>query len=293
MAHPRAQQARELWRHAEPVHAVTYFSAEPLSALRSAGYKGFWMGYFAGRAAPLGPASPELVRALFHNFSADHVARSLPDAWAFAPPAAALAARVDGSVAALLRMLGERLDERAVGRAAELALRAAESAPVEGRALFAANRALPAPTEPLARLWHAATLLREHRGDGHVAALTAAGIGGREAHVLHALSSGTPASVYAAARHLDAEEWSALIDGLARRGLADPAAGLTEAGRELKERVEQQTDDLAASALAVLADEEVAELIALLRPVSAAVVASGDIPRKSPMGLDLGPRPAL
>lgn len=285
MTHPRAAQARTLWKLVEPVHAVTYFSPEPLAALRAAGYRGFWMGYFAGRAAPLGAASAELVHATFHNFAFAHVTRALPDAWSFAPPEAALDARREGCAATLTRHLGTGATE--LGPVADLATRAAVAAPMEGRALYAANRALPVPDEPVARLWHAATLLREHRGDGHVAALTAAGIGGREAHVLHAVATGTPASVYETARGFDDVEWTAVLDALRERGLVDGAGGLSDEGRATKRRVEEQTDDLAASALDPLGDEEVAELLALLRPVAAAVVAAGEIPAKSPMGLDL------
>lgn len=287
MAHPRARPARELWRLVEPVHAVTYFSPEPLAALREAGYRGFWMGYFAGRAAPLGRPSAELVHALFHNFSFAHVARAVPDAWGFAPPGAALDARLRGSVAALRRQIGSDADPAAIARAADLATRAAVSAPTEGRALYAANRALPVPDEPVARLWHAATLLREHRGDGHVAALTAAGVGGRASHVLHALATGTPAGVYATARGLDDDEWATVLAGLRERGLVGEDGGLSAAGRALKDGVEEVTDDLAATALEVLGDDDLAELLSALAPLRAAVVAAGDIPVRSPMGLDL------
>ncbi|MEV5001488.1 SCO6745 family protein [Nocardioides sp. LML1-1-1.1] len=283
MAHPRAAAAREVWTLAEPLHAVTYFSPEPLAALRSAGCRGFWMGYFAGRAAPLGAASPELVHALFHNFAFAQVARALPDAWSFATPAAALEARLTGSVATLARVLGDA----DVSRAADLAARAGTTAPLEGRALYAANRALPVPDAPLARLWHAVTLLREHRGDGHVAALTVAGVGGREAHVLHALATGTPVAVYETARSFTAEEWTSVLDGFRSRGLVDTSDALTTTGRTLKRTVEEQTDELAAPALDALTDDEVAELVALLRPLAAAVVAAGEIPAQSPMGLDL------
>lgn len=280
--------ARDLWMLLEPIHAVTYFSPEPLAGLKAAGYRGFWMGYFAGRAAPLGEASPELVHALFYNFTPEHVARALPSAWGFAPPAAALTARSEGSVLALERLLGSLVDGDRVARAADLALRAALSAPATGRPLFAANRALPVPTEPLARLWHAATLLREHRGDGHVAALLVAGVSGREAHVLHALASGTPAEVYAVARDLGAEEWDGLCSALRARGLVSSSdASLTAAGRAVKNVIEELTDHLAAPAYDALTDVECLELADLLRPLTAAVIASGDIPRKSPMGLDL------
>lgn len=277
--------ARELWTLLEPIHAVTYFSPEPLAALRTAGYRGFWMGYFAGRAAPLGAAGPELVHALFYNFTLEHVRRALPDAWTFAPPEAALRARQEGSSAALHRLAGHVHEDR-VERAAELAGRAARQGPAAGRALFAANSGLPEPTEPLARLWHAATLLREHRGDGHVAVLTAAGLSGREAHVLHALTTGTPAEVYAVARDLGEGEWRAICSALADRGLVRDGA-ITPLGEAVKAVVEEQTDRLAATAYACLSEAEVGELVTLLRPVTRAVIDGGDIPRKSPMGLDL------
>jgi hypothetical protein len=176
-----AELARRLWSRLEPIHVVTYFSPEVRAALSGAGYKGFWMGYFAGRAAPMGPVGPEVVFATFYNFSIAHVRRAIPDAWAFAPPSAALQAREQGSAAALRRAFAGKDLAGAVQTAAVLARAAAESAPMEGRVLFAANRALPWPAEPAAVLWQACTLLREHRGDGHVAALAAAGIGGPSA----------------------------------------------------------------------------------------------------------------
>src|SRR4051794_15537981 len=282
----RPLAARELWALLEPVHAVVYFSAEPLEALRVAGCRGFWMGYFANRSAPLGPVGAGLVPALFYNFSTERVARALPAAWDFTTPAAALEAREHGSVAALRRQLEAAADGREVERAGELAARAAAAAPVEGRPLYAANRALPEPSEPIARLWHAATLLREHRGDGHVAALMAAGIGGRESHVFHALASGTPRVVYTVARDFDDQEWGRHVAALTERGLAH-AEGLTDAGKALKAEIEQHTDQLAAPAYDALSDEELDELAAVLRPITRAVVAAGDLPLDSPMGLDL------
>jgi hypothetical protein len=282
----RSGRARELWGLLEPIHAVVYFCPEPLEAFRAAGYRGFWMGYFAGRSAPLGAVGAGVVHALFYNFSADRVARALPSAWEFAPPAVAVEVRQRGSVAALRRHLGDAADSPEVARAAELAARAAAAAPAEGRVLFAANRALPEPEDPLSRLWHAATLLREHRGEGHIAALMAAGIGGRESHVFHALSNGTPRAVYVVARDFDDEEWSHHVEQLRGRGLASDQ-GLTEAGTRLNAGIERRTDELAAPAYDVLSEDEQDELIRLLRPMTAAVARAGEIPLDSPMGLDL------
>jgi hypothetical protein len=279
--------ARRLWQRLEVIHAVTYFAPEATGALRGAGYRGFWMGYFAGRAAPLGAVGPEVVGALFYNFAPGRVSRALPDAWGFAPPDAALTARLDGSVAALRRSLGASAEERDIEAAAELASRAASSAPPEGRALYAANRALPWPEEPLAALWHAATLLREHRGDGHVATLTAAGVSGREANVIQAAAGITPREVFVAARDYDDTEWDQLVGGLARRGLLTVEGTLTPAGQRLKADIEQRTDTIALSAYEVLDDDEIGRLTGALTPLARAVLDSGDVPAITPIGVSL------
>ena len=279
--------ARRLWQRLEVIHAVTYFAPEATGALRDAGYRGFWMGYFAGRAAPLGAVGPDVVGALFYNLAPSRVARAIPDAWGFAPPAAALTARLEGSIAALHRVLGEAEGGPDVAAAAELATRAATSAPPEGRALYAANHALPWPDEPLAALWHAATLLREHRGDGHVAVLTAAGVSGREANVVQAAAGVTPREVLVAARDYADAEWNALAVGLARRGLLTVEGKLTPAGQRLKEDIERRTDTIALSAYEVLDDGEIDRLAAALTPLARAVLASGDVPAITPIGLSL------
>jgi len=276
-----------VWKRLEAIHAVTYFSPEPIAALADAGYRGFWMGYFAGRAAPLGAAPPEVVQALFFNFARSRVTRALPDAWALAGPEAALDARLTGSVAALRRALGDGVETAAVATAAELAGRAARSAPPEGRPLFAANLALAWPDEPLPALWQAATLLREHRGDGHVALLTAAGLSGRESNVLQAATGATPRQVLAVARDYDDPEWQELTEAMAVRGLLTPDGEATDAGRAIKQDIEDRTDELALAGYAELSDYELARLIDLLTPLARAVAATGDLPAMTPMGLTL------
>lgn len=280
--------ARDAWRLLEPLHAVVYFSPEPLAALDAAGYRGFWMGYFAGRAAPLGAVGAEVVHAAFYNFSFERVAKAVPAAWDFAPPEAALEARQAGAVAALRRHLAGLADGPGVARAAELAARAASAVPITGRVLGAANHALPWPDPPLARLWQAATVLREHRGDGHIAALLAAGIEGRESHVFHALASGAPRQTYTVARDFTDDEWNRLTNALRDKGLA-AAEGLTPDGVRIKAQIEEQTDRLAAPAYEALTDTERHDLIGALQPLAQAVVAAGEIPIDSPMGLDLRP----
>lgn len=248
------------------------------------GLRGFWMGYFAARSAPLGPVSPEVVTATFYNFSAAHVRRALPAAWGFTTPDATLGARERSAVSAL-RRYGLRDDDADVVVAADLLTAAARSAPPDGRPLFAANSALRWPDQPIARLWHATTLLREHRGDGHVATLVSSGVTGREANILHSAAGGVSEEFIKLSRRYDDEEWNLLRDGLVRRRLLAADGGLSAEGVTLKEHVETTTDTLALSALEVLGDAEIERLFRALTPITRLVVAGGDIPENTPMGL--------
>jgi hypothetical protein len=274
--------ARRFFDRFEPVHAVTYFSPESRAAFDGLGYRGFWMGYFAGRSAPLGVVPTEVVSAMFYNFAPSRVAKALPAAWEVAPPGSALRAREDSAVATLRRY---GLTDDGVRTAADLAAKAARHAPLDGRPLFAANAALPWPTGSLARLWHAATLLREQRGDGHVAVLASSGLSGRESNVLHAAAGRVPVEMIMRSRDYDEDQWRDYQNGLAERGLLDADGALTDAGRALKQHIEDTTDALSLSALDALDDAEVEELFRALTPISRVVVAVGDVPAATPMGL--------
>ncbi|WIX98433.1 MarR family transcriptional regulator [Amycolatopsis mongoliensis] len=270
MSHPEPV-ARRMYDLVEPIGLLPYFADESDEALMALGLRNPWDAYFAGRAAPLGRDVPaDVVHAIFYNFAPGEVARHLPKVWDLTTPEAALAARERGCVAGMRRILGELADDAGVARAGDLLLKAATSAPVEGRALYAALRARPVPQEPVARLWHAATLLREHRGDGHTAALLTEGIGGTEAHVLHALSVDLPAHEFGRVHHLPAAQLNAVIDGMRARGLVGSDGWLTAAGRATKERVEALTDRLAEAPYNALSPRELDRLIADLAPISAA-----------------------
>ncbi|MEW9555400.1 MarR family winged helix-turn-helix transcriptional regulator [Nonomuraea sp. NPDC050783] len=267
--HPQAKIHR-MFDLVEPIGTVT-FSEVANEAFLAVGMRNYWDGYFAGRAAPLGTVPAEVVHAVFYNFADGEVARHIPWVWGKITPQEAIAVREQGSTAALRQMIGELAGTPALARAADLATRAAVSAPIEGRPLYAGLRALDVPEEPVARLWHAATLLREHRGDGHNAALLAHGIGGTEAHVLMAVSLGMRAEEFGRIHHLPQARLSAVIDGLRRRGLLDAAGTFTDAGRQTKQRIEALTDELAAPVYDALSADELDELIARLEPIAAAV----------------------
>lgn len=275
--------ARRLYDRFEPVHAVTYFASEARAALDNLGYRGFWMGYFAARSAPLGQVAPEVVTAVFYNFPPARVAKALPAAWEIAGPQIALQAREDSAVAAL-RRYGLTNDED-VRTAARLASSAARQASLDGRPLFAANLALPWPTDPVAALWHATTLLREHRGDGHVAVLAAAGVSGRESNVLHCAAGAVPQDYMKRTRHYDDAEWRACEHSLVSRGLLGDDGSLTPPGRDLKNHIEATTDALALRAFDGLDDSEVEALFHALTPIARTVIAGGDMPAVTPMSL--------
>ena len=269
MPHPQPQVHR-MFELVEPIATVT-FTEVANEAFLAIGMRNYWDGYFAGRAAPLGLAPAEVVHAVFYNFADGEVARHIPWVWGKTTPEEAIAVRERGSAAALRQKIGELADSPDLLRVADLATRAAVSAPTEGRVLYAGLRTLDVPREPVARLWHAATLLREHRGDGHNAALVAHGIGGTEAHVLLALSWGMKAEEFGRIHHLPKAQLAAVVDHLRDRGLVNAAGGFTDAGRETKARIEALTDELAAPAYDVLNADELDELVTGLEPIAAAV----------------------
>jgi hypothetical protein len=266
--------ARRMFELVEPIGVIPYAADEPNEAMFALGFTNYWDTYFAGRAAPLGLVPAEVVHALFYNFAPGEVARHIPKVWRTTTPEAAIAARQAGCVNALRRILGDRVDAPVFARAAELLLDAATSAPFEGRPMYAALRAIPTPDDVVARLFHAASLLREHRGDGHIAALMSEAVGGLEAHVLYALHMGMPAEKFGRIHHLPAAQLNAVIEGLRIRGLIGDDGRLTEQGRAVKQRVEDLTDDLAAMPYESLEPEELDELMTALEPLAALLVAA-------------------
>lgn len=277
--------ARRMWPAFETYHAHVYFVPEAVAAYRNLGLKGGWMGYFASRSAALGPASPELVTAVFFNFNPAMVARALPDAWALASPADVLAARLRTVDEALRRLIPEHIGTPAEAEAAALAREATEATALAGRPLFAGLRAQPWPDGPHLALWHACTMLREHRGDGHVAALTAAGLDGCEAHVTVTGTGAVPRETLQSNRKWSDEEWAAAGERLRSRGLLDGSGALTDAGRALREAVEMSTDNAAEAPWRALGPERTERLLELLTPMAKAINAAGGVPVPNPVGV--------
>jgi hypothetical protein len=276
--------ARRLWALGEPFHALIYFAAECRAAGEAAGLTGFWQTYFAFRAAPLGPVGPEVVTATFANFEPGFVARRVPAVWDAVRPADALAARLAGVDAAARRIFGaDWAESPEVAEAAQLAGAAAAAVDLPGRPLAAANTGLPVPEQPHLALWQALTTLREHRGDGHVAALVIREIDGPGAHVLAAAAGRSTREWLQRARGWDDAAWDDAAARLAARGWLD-GDELSAEGLTIVAGVEADTDRLALRSWQGLGDVGCDRLAELLLPVRRAVVAAGEWPAHNPIG---------
>ncbi|WP_031076853.1 SCO6745 family protein [Streptomyces sp. NRRL WC-3742] len=263
LVHP----ARALWWLFEPVHAVTYFLPEGKAALEDAGLHGSWRGYFAARSAPLGAVDAPPVIAAFFNFAPSMVERALPQVWTYAGPEEALAARLKGAAASLARLL-EHVDREQIELATDTLEQAAARLDCAGRVLAAANAALPRPTGLYERLWQAATVMREHRGDGHVAALVAAGLDGCEALVVRCAMD-VRREMLQPLRGWTDEEWEAAAGRLVERGWLTEHGTVTELGRIRHQGLEAATDLAAARVWEDYPRAELDRLAAALKPISA------------------------
>src|SRR6201995_6092656 len=272
-----ATDARRMFELLEPICLVTFMADECNQEMAALGHRTYWDGYFASRAAPLGRVPAHVVHAAFYSFADGEAARHIPSAWETIPPEASIAARLRGSAASLRRILGDELaSSPGLTRAADLTTKAATSPPTEGGMMGAGMRSVPVPSDPVARLWHSATMLREHRCDGHIAALVGERIGGTESHVLSALDMGIhPPESFGRVHHLPKKRLGEVMDGLRRRGVVAADGYFTDAGRATKHRIEDLTDELAAPPYEALSPAELDELIAELEPITAILVAAG------------------
>ncbi|KAA0021703.1 SCO6745 family protein [Antrihabitans cavernicola] len=278
-----AQYAGKHARAFESYHALGYFAPEVAEHLIAAGLRGSRMCYFASRSAPMGAVGAGVVAATFYNFNPDLVAKSIPDAWTFATPQAITEARYAGIDAALRRVLGpDHIASPDLAEAAEIAAIAADAATPEGRSLYAAHAQLPRPSEPHMSLWHSFTLLREFRGDGHLAALLAVGLGGIEALITHsATGAGFTEQTAKTLRGWSDEQWNDAVAGLRDRDILDGSGSLTELGTEIRNAAEDLTDDLALAPWSELGDDGLRRLAELYRPIGGTIMKSGIFPREA------------
>lgn len=268
--------ARKTWRTLEPVHGAIYFVPEAAEEYAAVGIDDRMRGYFASRSAAMGAVTAEVVVATFFNFDPALVRRSMRGVWDEVTPATILAARLRAADRMLRRLAPQAIDAADTVEAAALARLAAEAAcqMPEGRPLFAGHASLDWPEEPHLVLWHAQTLLREFRGDGHVIALAAAGLDGCEALVTHATAGDVSADTLRATRQRSGEDWLAAEERLRSIGWLDPDLAFTDLGRERRAAIEALTDELAAAPYDAIGVDGCARLRELVRPTSRAMTAA-------------------
>jgi hypothetical protein len=274
--------ARSAHNATNSLHSLSYFVPETEQYLTGAGLRAGRMCYFAGRAAPMGAVGAGVVTATFYNFSPGLVARSIPAAWELASPQVVAGARLAAVDAALTRLLGPDVIASADMITLAALLRDAVSAcRPEGRPLYAGHADLAWPEAPHLVMWHAVSLLREHRGDGHSSALACAGLSGIEALITHTASGkGFLPEFARASRGWSQDEWDSGVIGLAARGLLDDDGALTPAGQALRAQVEDQTDQLAAAPWQYLGEERTGEVVRIGKAMTRAVATAGAFPRE-------------
>ncbi|MFF2960120.1 hypothetical protein ACFVT1_14730 [Streptomyces sp. NPDC057963] len=274
---------RTLWLRTEPLHAVIYFDEECRGLGRSVGLKGFWMGYFATRTAPMGPVRPEAATAVLAVFAPGMVARALPAAWRIVAPETLIELRARLAARALRRLV-PGIDTLA-GQLAPPLTAMVEDASALARPLFAANRPLCDRADPVERLWQLTTALREFRGDAHAAALADHGLDAPEALVLAAATGRVPREGIQLDRGVSDTQWLDAEERLRSRGMIDAESAATARGREERDLVEDTTDRLAARLLRPLADSTADALLAALEVPARQVVAAKLLPFPNPIGL--------
>ncbi len=275
------EQVRAVHTVTELVHAIAYLCPEVQDEFEALGLEPRGQGYVAGRAAPFGPVGPEVAIATFYNFNPALHRYALPAAWDIASPAEVLAARFRG-----IQAVYERVDAPTEGldELTDLALRAADGLDLAGRPLAAANAGVELPEQPFARAWQALTVLREHRGDGHIAALVVAELGPVDALALYAAWQSTVSDRFLkASRGWDEDVWAAAEERLRDRGWMADDGTLTEEGERERNAVEEMTDRLAAAPYEQLGRDATERLFDLARPLAQALNDNGGYKRPAPM----------
>jgi hypothetical protein len=267
--------ARKTWRTLEPVHGAIYFAPQAREEYAALGLNDRMQGYFTSRAAPMGAVSASVVIATFYNFDPDLVRRSMDGVWELVTAEQILDARLRAADRMIRHFAPDAVDSGDIVEAADLARRAALAAceRPEGRPLFAGHVSLAWPHEPHLVLWHAQSLLREYRGDGHIAALAVEGLSGCEALVTHAAAGDVSAEILRATRQRTGDDWLAAEERLRSIGWLDPDLALTELGRGRRDWIEARTDELAAAPYDAIGVEGCKRLRELGRPISQAMMA--------------------
>ncbi|WP_298208280.1 hypothetical protein [Ferrimicrobium sp.] len=270
-----------VWAQLETLHDLTYFAKECRESYKALGVSDSWARYFGGRAAPMGRVEPGVVTAVFYTFSHRNVEAAIPSVWQIAAPEQFVGARFEGLLAAWNRIMESTPlapSQEALARAAEIATKISVDGERSGHPLYAANLSLRPPEDPTSRLFHAATLIREYRGDCHNNLLSVNQINGCEAHILMVAIGAEKRSTAQPSRGYTDDEWNDGVESLASRGLIRKDETITMEGRAFRSDLERRTNVLMAPLFDAVSDGELAELQALGAPIEMAIRQAGALP---------------
>lgn len=278
-------QSRGFWRAVEAIHDVVYFAPDARERFEAVGLKGFWMGYVASRSAALGTPGPATVTAMFHGFSPALIGRALPDAWSLASRDDILDARYALARDILTPVL-EGTDGADAAKIARELTFITRGLDVAGKPLAAAHLDLPAPDDTIGQIWHAATAIREYRGDCHIAVLTAAGLDGATANAL-AVAAGLVPAEQREKRGWSEDEWSAAFGRLGTRGWVDVEGTITDTGRAARAQIEDTTDRVCAAGIDQESTGRAISIEAAVVAVARSIGQRGAIRYPNPTGVPL------
>jgi len=266
-------RTRKLRDVCEPIGANVYFAPEAHQRYTALGMNGA-SGYFCSRGASLGQPPGMVVASAFGVFSPAVVVPAVDAGWAAATRDDVLRARHDGATASLRRLLGEP-DAAAIARAVELLQRGLAAAEHAGHPLFSGLKSLPWPDTPFGQLWRCCDMVREHRGDSHIAVWTRAGVAPVEIQLMSELLLRIPLKTYSLTRGWTVEQMDAAIAGMRDKGWVEPDSdAFTPEGRRFRDQIESDTDAMEHDIIHAIGDG-FDELIGILQPWAAAIVSAG------------------
>jgi hypothetical protein len=277
------ERTRLLRNVCEPIGANVYFAPEAHKAYAALGLQGYGSGYFCSRSASMGVLSGMAVASAFGVFSPAVVVPAVDAGWAIVQRDALLRARYEGAVASLRRLLGD-IDIKLLVRAVEALRRGLSAAEHAGHPIYSGLRSLPWPDEDIGQLWRCCDMVREHRGDSHIAVWTKAMIAPVEIQLMSELQMGIPLKTYSLTRGWTVEQMDAAITGMRAKGWMTNDA-FTPEGRALRDLIESDTDAMETPIVEAMAGE-FDELIGILRPWAATIVRAGIEGGGYPGGVD-------
>jgi len=269
--------ARSLRDAIEPFHSICYFTDEVKARYIELGMHP-WASYFGQRAAPMGAVTAPVVTATFYGFSPSLVEKSVPAVWDRISPADAWADRVRSVGIVLDRAVAGLIEPSDLDRAIATGEQLVDAFVPGGRPLGSAHAVMPRPSDPLQHLWVVVSALREYRGDGHVAALVAAGVEPIESMVTSTGFSNLSMRFHRRGRGWTEEQWNAGVERARARGWIDETGSMTAEGIAVREDVERSTDAAMDTVLAATTPEDLAALIDTVGTLSSAVIRAGDFP---------------